>query len=67
MKGRRLFTGWMRGLVFACGGAAVGLAYYGLVGCEGGCAIASNPLASMGYMALVGWLLSAATGGKREE
>ena len=67
MKGRRLFNGWMRGVIFACGGAVVGLVYYGLAGCQSGCVIVSSPLASMGYMALVGWLLSAATGGKREE
>lgn len=40
-------------------GALVGLAYYYFVGCAtGSCAITSNPINSMLYMGLMGWLLS---------
>ena len=49
-------------------GAGIGLLYYALVGCpSGGCVIASNPFISMGYMALVGWLLAGATGKECKE
>ena len=41
------------------GGVLVGLAYYYLAGCAAGsCAITSNPINSMLYMGLMGWLLS---------
>ncbi len=47
-------------LLFALGGALVGLAYYYVVGCSSGaCAITSSPLNSMLYMAIMGLFLSA--------
>lgn len=50
---------WLRPALFVLGGALVGLGYYALVGCSAGtCAIASDPIRSMVYMGLVGWLLS---------
>ncbi len=54
---------FMKPILFTLGGAAVGFAYYYFIGCTSGtCAIASNPLVSMAYMALVGWLLSGVFG-----
>ena len=50
---------WLIPLLFTLGGALVGLAYYYLVGCTtGSCAITSNPVNSMLYMGVVGFLLS---------
>ena len=50
---------WRRPLLFALGGAAAGYLYYRLVGCTtGACPISSNPYLSMGYLAVVGLLLS---------
>ena len=54
---------WLRPALFTLGGALAGLAYYYAVGCStGSCVITSSPLTSMGYMGLVGWLLSGAAG-----
>lgn len=50
---------WRRPVLFTLGGGLAGLAYSYLVGCPtGGCIITSNPIASMLYLGLVGWLLS---------
>ena len=50
---------WLRPVLFLLGGGLVGLGYYFLVGCaSGSCPISANPFTSMGYMALIGWLLS---------
>ncbi len=50
---------WLRPLLFALGGAAAGYLYYRFVGCTTGtCPISSNPYLSMGYLAVVGLLLS---------
>lgn len=50
---------WLRLILFTAGGALAGLAYYALVGCStGSCVITSNPLNSMAYMGLIGFLLS---------
>ena len=50
---------WLIPLLFTLGGALVGLAYYYLVRCAtGSCAITSNPINSMVYMGLIGWILS---------
>ena len=50
---------WLIPLLFTVGGALAGLAYYYFVGCTAGsCAISSNPINSMLYMGLMGWLLS---------
>lgn len=54
---------WLRPALFTLGGALVGLGYYTLVGCStGSCAISSNPIYSVLYMALIGWLLSGVFG-----
>ena len=48
----------LRSLVFILGGALAGLAYYYLVGCiTGSCPITANPIVTMLYTALIGWLL----------
>ena len=50
---------WIIPALFTLGGALVGLGYYYFVGCStGSCAITSNPISSMAYMGLIGWLLS---------
>lgn len=50
---------WLRVLLFVLGGMLAGLAYYQLVGCASGtCSISSNPYTAMGYMGVVGGLLS---------
>ena len=53
------FKKWVRPVLFTLGGALAGYLYYRLVGCASGtCAITSNPVVSMIYMGLLGWLLS---------
>ena len=55
---------WLIPLLFTVGGALVGIAYYYFVECAtGSCAITSNPINSMLYMGLMGWLLSGVFGG----
>ena len=50
---------WLRPVLFTLGGGLAGLAYYNFVGCAaGGCAIATNPVASVLYLGLVGSGLS---------
>lgn len=50
---------WLRPLLFALGGAVVGLVYYYSAACaSGSCSITATPIRSMVYMAFVGWLLS---------
>ena len=45
--------------IFTVCGVAVGYLYYRFMGCgSGSCTISSNPVRSMLYMGLVGWLLS---------
>ena len=52
-----------RGLLFALGGAALGLAYQRLIGCRSGaCPITANPYVSTLYGAVLGFL---AAGGLR--
>lgn len=54
---------WLRPVLFTLGGALAGLVYYYAVGCStGSCIITSSPFTSMAYMALIGALLSGATG-----
>ena len=61
MKAR--MKNWLIPLLFTIGGALAGLAYYYFVGCTtGSCAITSNPVNSMIYMGLIGWLLSGVFG-----
>lgn len=50
---------WIKRAVFALLGGLSGYAYYHWVGCaSGGCAITSNPVNSVLYMALIGFLVS---------
>ena len=54
---------WMRPALFTIGGVLAGLAYYHFIGCAtGSCPITSNPVSSMVYMGLIGWLLSGSLG-----
>ena len=54
---------WIRPALFTLVGALVGLGVYYFVGCStGSCPITSNPVRSMAYMGLVGWLFSGAFG-----
>ena len=54
---------WMRPALFTIGGVLAGLAYYHFIGCAtGSCPITSNPVSSMVYMGLIGWLLSGVFG-----
>ena len=49
----------LRCVLFILGGALAGLAYYYLIGCAtGSCPITANPITTMLYTGLVGWLLS---------
>ena len=49
---------WLRPVLFALGGAFVGLGYYCFIGCaSGSCPITSNPISSMAYMGVIGWLI----------
>lgn len=53
------FKNWLRTILFVSDGVIAGLAYYYLLGCKGGsCLLTSNPGITMGYMGLIGWLLS---------
>ena len=50
---------WIRPVLFILAGMLVGLAVYFLAGCpNGNCVITSNPIRSMVYLGLAGWLLS---------
>jgi len=54
---------WLRPLLFTLAGALLGLGYYYVVGCStGSCPITSNPVNTMLYMGLIGWLLSGVFG-----
>ncbi len=54
---------WLRPLLFTLGGALLGLGCHSIVGCStGGCAITANPVNSMMYMGLIGWLISGILG-----
>ena len=49
--------------LFTLGGVFAGLGYYFFVGCaSGSCPITSNPISSMAYMGVIGWLLSGVFG-----
>lgn len=47
--------------MFVLAGALVGLGYYYLFGCSGNCAVTSSPWVTMGYVGVIGGLLSAVT------
>lgn len=50
---------WIRPALFTLGGMLVGYLVYRNIGCTtGSCAITSNPVISVLYMGLIGWLLS---------
>lgn len=54
---RKLFHN-LYSLIFILGGALAGLAYYYLAGCiTGSCPITAQPVGTMLYTALIGWLL----------
>jgi hypothetical protein len=54
---------WVKRILFAIGGAAVGYAYYTFIGCTTGtCPITSNPLTSSLYGAAIGLVLTAGNG-----
>lgn len=54
---RKLFRK-LHSLIFILGGALAGLAYYYLAGCiTGSCPITAQPVGTMLYTALIGWLL----------
>ena len=56
--------GLLRPLIFTASGAVLGYLYYRFVGCSSGsCVIASNPVNSMIYMGLIGFLFSGALKG----
>ena len=44
--------------MFILAGTLLGLGYYYAFGCSGNCAVTSNPWMTMGYMGVVGGLLS---------
>ena len=53
----------LRPLLFILGGIVVGLGYYYVVGCaDGTCAVASDPMKTVIYMGLVGFILSGVLG-----
>lgn len=55
MKTKLLYK--LHSLIFILGGALVGLAYYYLINCAAGsCPITANPVVTMLYTALIGWL-----------
>ena len=60
---KRTIKKWLRPALFTLGGALTGLGYYYTVGCSAGsCPITSNPIITMLYMGLIGWLLSGVFG-----
>lgn len=53
----------LRPLLFIFGGIVVGLGYYYVVGCaDGTCVAAADPLKTVIYMGLVGFILSGVLG-----
>jgi len=60
---KRNIRKWLRPALFTLGGALTGLGYYYTVGCStGSCPITANPIITMLYMGLIGWLLSSVFG-----
>ena len=51
---------WMYPVLFALAGGGLGYGYYHFFGCEGTCAITSDPWNTVFYFALVGLVLSVA-------
>ena len=49
---------FFRVLIFAGAGGLLGLGYYSLFGCTGGCPITSSPWLTMGYFSVIGGLLA---------
>lgn len=59
MPMKQIFHRVLRPLLFAAGGAVVGLGYYYTAGCTtGACAITSSPVSTAIYTAVMGLLLS---------
>ena len=60
---KRNIKKWLRPTLFILGGALVGLIYYYIAGCTtGSCPITSNPILTVLYTSLIGWLLSGVFG-----
>ena len=60
---RKNIKKWLKPILFTAGGALVGLAYYYFVGCPAGNRpLTSNPFITVGYMGVIGWLLSGVFG-----
>ena len=55
---KKLSINAMRNIAFSGVGAVAGLVYYYFFACSSGCPIASSPVLTSLYMALVGFLLS---------
>lgn len=58
---------FLRPALFTAAGAALGLVYYRLAGCEGSCAITSDPWLTAAWLGVIGLLLSAATAKNSEK
>ena len=59
MQMKHIFRRVLRPLLFAAGGAVVGVAYYYTAGCAtGACPITSSPVTTAIYTAVIGLLLS---------
>ena len=52
---------FVRPALFVLAGVLAGLGYYYLFGCSGNCAVTSSPWMTMGYMGVIGGLLSVVT------
>lgn len=57
---------FIRLVLFVAGGALLGLGYYYFFGCSGNCSITASPWVTMGYVGVIGGLLSAVTKKKKE-
>lgn len=56
---KHILKKWYRSIGFTLAGALVGILYYYTIGCKNGtCSITSNPINTMIYMGIMGWLLS---------
>lgn len=58
---------FLRPALFTAAGAALGLVYHRLAGCEGSCPITSDPCLTAAWLGVIGLLLSAATAKNSEK
>ena len=55
----KINKGLIKTVFFVAGGAFAGFLYYRFAGCaSGSCPITSNPVRTMAYMGVMGWLMS---------